>query len=194
MRHLVYSAPDPLAKDVKGVSVAALVKDAGALCPDGSSDPASMATMVALRSPAKRTRALAAECAELDTMISSLVTSAAPGLLGRFGVGPLTAATLLVAAGDNSERFKSEAAWAHFCGIAPLEASSGRVVRHRLDRGGNRQANSATWRIVMVRLAWDPATRASMERRTMEGRSRQEVIRMLKRSVAREVHRYLPRG
>ena len=109
------------------------------------------------------------------------------------GVGVDTAAALLVAAGDNPERLRSEAAWAHLCGVAPLQASSGKVTRHRLDRGGDRQANQALWRIVMVRMSTDDRTRAYVERRTKEGRSKREIIRILKRYVAREVYRLLSR-
>ncbi len=105
------------------------------------------------------------------------------------GVGTVVAATLLVVAGDNPERLTSEAAWAQLCGVAPLEASSGKVTRHRLNAGGDRQANSALWRIVIVRITCDPDTRAYVERRTKEGRSKREVIRILKRYVAREVYR-----
>jgi transposase len=104
-----------------------------------------------------------------------------------------TAAALLVAAGDNPDRLHSEAAWAHLCGVSPLEASSGKVTRHRLNRGGDRQANRALWHIVITRLASDPRTQAYMERRVKDGRSKSEAIRMLKRYVAREVYRYLPR-
>ena len=98
---------------------------------------------------------------------------------------------MLVAAGDNPERLHSEAAWAHLCGVSPLEASSGKVTRHRLNRGGDRQANRALWHIVITRLASDPRTQAYMERRVKDGRSKSEAIRMLKRYVAREVYRYL---
>jgi transposase len=115
-------------------------------------------------------------------------------MLEIFGVGIDTAAALLVAAGDNPERLRSEAAWAHLCGVAPIQASSGKVIRHRLDRGGDRHANNALWRIVMVRLRSDPRSRAYMERRTKEGRSKREVIRILKRYVAREVFKQLPRA
>ena len=97
-------------------------------------------------------------------------------------------------AGDNPERLRSEAAWAHLCGVAPLEASSGKVVRRRLNRGGDRQANAALWRIALVRMRSDPRTRAYVERRVEEGRSKPEIIRMLKRYIAREVYRHLPRG
>ncbi len=101
----------------------------------------------------------------------------------------------LIAAGDNPERLHSEAAWAHLCGVAPIPAGSGKTngrVRHH--QGGDRQANSALWRIVMVRIAHDPDTRLYFERRVKEGRTKHEVIRILKRYVAREVYRYLPRG
>ena len=110
------------------------------------------------------------------------------------GVGVDTAAILVVAAGDNPERIRSEAAWAHLCGVAPLPASSGKLTRHRLNRGGNRQANHARWRIVFTRLASDPRTHAHVERRLNQGRSKPEITRVLKRYVAREVYRHLPRA
>jgi len=99
----------------------------------------------------------------------------------------------LVAAGDNAERIRSEAAFAHLCGVAPIQASSGKTTRHRLNRGGNRQANNALWRIVFTRMSSDPRTRAYVEQRTLEGRSKPEIMRVLKRYVAREVYRHLPR-
>jgi transposase len=136
---------------------------------------------------------LDAEKDELDDMLGRLVEKTAPELLGRLGVGVDTAATLLVTAGDNPGRTRSEAAWAHLCGVAPIQASSGKVTRVRLDRGGDRQANSALWVIVMARMSADKATRAYVERRVAEGRSKLEVVRVLKRYVARELYRYLPR-
>jgi transposase len=101
---------------------------------------------------------------------------------------------LVVAAGDNPRRLRCEAAWAHLCGVAPIEASSGKVTRYRLNRGGDRQANSALWGIVITRLRSDPRTQTYMQRRLAEGRSKPEIIRVLKRYVAREVYRHLPRG
>ena len=127
----------------------------------------------------------------LDELIVPLVTTHAPGLLTVYGVGPRTAALLLVAAGDHPGRLHSEAAWAHLCGVAPIPASSGKVTRHRLDPGGDRQANHALWRIVFTRLSSHPATRAYVTRRTAEGLSTAEIIRCLKRYVAREVYRHL---
>jgi transposase len=148
-----------------------------------------------LCSLARRIQGLEDEIAELDQRIEKLLARAAPDLLSRFGVGPDTAAALLVSAGDNPERLHSEAAWAHLCGAAPIPASSGKSTgRYRLDRGGDRQANSALWRIVMVRIAHDPETTAYFERKVKEGRSKRDVVRLLKRYVARELYRYLPRG
>ena len=116
-----------------------------------------------------------------------------PGLLELHGVGVDTAAALLVTAGDNPDRLRCEAAWAHLCGVSPIEASSGKVTRLRLNRGGDRQANSALWGVVITRLRSDPRTQAYMARRLQEGRSKPEIIRVLKRYVAREVYKHLPR-
>ena len=114
-----------------------------------------------------------------------------PGLLALHGVGPHTAALLLIAAGDHPERLRSEAAWAHLCAAAPIPASSGKTVRHRLNPGGDRQANHALWRIVITRMSSHPPTRIYVERRSKEGRSKMEIIRCLKRYVAREVYPHL---
>ena len=109
------------------------------------------------------------------------------------GVGPDTAAMLLVTAGDNPTRLTTEATWAKLCGVAPLQASSGKVTRHRLNRGGARQANHALWRIVITRMSCHEQTKLYMARRTAEGKSKRETMRILKRYVAREIYHYLPR-
>ena len=195
MRHLGYTAPDQLRCRLKGLSVPALVMEGTRLRPTRSPDPVTAATKAALSSLAHRIEALDHELAELDERIEALLVATVPELLDRFGVGPDTAAALVIAAGDNPERLRSEAAWAHLCGVAPIPAGSGKTngrVRHH--QGGDRQANSALWRIVMVRIAHDPDTRLYFERRVKEGRTKHEVIRILKRYVAREVYRYLPRG
>jgi transposase len=101
------------------------------------------------------------------------------------------AAILLVAAGDNPDRLRGEAAFAAMCGVNPVEASSGKIVRHRLNRSGNRQANHALWRIAFVRLSSDPTTKAYAARRTAEGKSQREIIRCLKRYIAREIYRLI---
>ena len=194
MRQLTYSAPDQLRSRLKGLPVAEFVAVAQGLRPTRSADPVTAATKASLSSLARRVADLEEEINELDARITPLLKATAPELLAVYGVGIDTAAALLVAAGDNPERLRSEAAWAHLCGVSPLEASSGKVTRHRLNRGGDRQANSALWTIVMSRLASDPKTQAYMERRVKDGRSKREVIRILKRYVAREVYRYLPRA
>ena len=153
----------------------------------------SFATRTALSVLGRRVLALDAEKEHLDGLIAGLVRQTAPELLSVFGVGTDTAATLLVTAGDNAERIRSGAAWAHLCGVAPIPASSGKVTRLRLNRGGDRQANYALWVIVIARMSSDKATRAYVERRLAEGRTKPDIIRILKRYVAREVYRYLPR-
>jgi transposase len=195
MRHLGFGAPDQLHCRLKGLSVPKLIAEGKRLRPTRSLDPVTTATQASLSSLAHRIQALDDEMSELDEKIESLVVAAAPDLLALFGVGPDTAAALLVAAGDNPERLHSEAAWAHLCGVSPIPADSGKSSGHlRLHRGGDRQANSALWRIVMARIANDPETQAYFERRVKEGLTKRDVIRILKRYVAREVYRHLPRG
>jgi transposase len=171
-----------------------LPREAAALRPRAGGDPVLYATKVSIQILARRVLALEEEIERLDELLAELVGQTAPSLLALHGVGVDGAATLLVAAGDNPERLRSEATWAHLCGVSPIEASSGKVTRHRLNRGGDRQANSALWRIVMVRMVSHLPTRAYVERRTKEGRSKREIMRVLKRYVAREVYRHLPRA
>ena len=148
-------------------------------------DPTA-ATKRALASIAGRARHLDIEIAGLDDDLHALLTPLAPTLLALMGVGLDVAGQLLATVGDNPERLRSEAAFAHLCGAAPIPASSGKTTRHRLNRGGDRAANAALYRIVVCRLRWDPATRAYVERRTKEGRTKAEIIRCLKRYIARE--------
>jgi transposase len=194
MRHIVYTAPDQLRSTLKGLGVTRLVLVASGLRSASSSDPVTAATKASLSSLARRVRAIDAEIARLDAMLRPLVAATAPELLELVGVGLDSAATLLVTAGDNPRRLVSEAGWAHLCGVSPIQASSGKVTRHRLDRGGDRNANAALWRVVMVRLTCDADTKAYVERRSKEGLSKREIIRILKRYVAREVYRHLPRA
>ena len=193
MRQLTYSAPDQLQARLKGLAISEFVSVAQGLRPTRSPDMVSAATKASLGALAHRVADLEAEIAELDARIMPILEAKAAELLGVYGIGIDAASSLLVAAGDNPERLHCEAAWAHLCGVSPLEASSGKVTRHRLNRGGDRQANRALWHIVITRLASDPDTQAYMERRLKEGRSKREVIRILKRYVAREVYRHLPR-
>jgi transposase len=193
MRHLVLTGPDELRVRFKHLSQAKLVDEAKGLRPLRSPDQVTAATKVALRTLAQRIGALDEERGDIDQLLTPLVAATAPELVALRGVGTIVAATLLVAAGDNPERLHSEAAWAKLCGVAPLEASSGKMTRHRLNTGGDRQANSALWRIVIVRMTCDPDTQAYFERRTKEGRSKREIVRILKRYIAREVYGTLPR-
>jgi transposase len=149
------------------------------------------ATKVAIRTLGRRVLDLEADAHHLDQLIDELVRRTAPGLLDVHGVGTHTAAILLVAAGDNPHRLNNEAAFAHLCGVAPLPASSGKIVRHRLNPGGNRQANHALWRIVFTRMSSDERTRKYVARRTSEGLTTREVMRVLKPYVAREIYPHL---
>jgi len=144
-----------------------------------------------LRLLAKRWLMLAAEVKVLDAALEKLTSQFAPHLREQFGVGPQTAATLIAVAGDNPERLRSEAALAALCGVNPLPASSGKTTRHRLNRGGDRQANNALWTIAMVRMRGEPRTRAYVDRRTTEGMSSKEIHRCLKRYLVRELYPFI---
>ena len=141
-----------------------------------------------LRLLAKRWMHLTAELRELDATLERLTNHAAKRLRAQFGVGPQSAATLLAVAGDNPERLRNEAALAALCGASPLQASSGKTVRHRLNRGGDRAANNALWTIAMVRMRSEPRTQAYVARRTAEGMSNKEIHRCLKRYIVRELY------
>ena len=154
----------------------------------GPIDSTTAAAKTTLRSLARRCRDLATELAELDQAIKTLIEQAAPSLLELNGVGTNCAAALLVAAGDNPERLSNERSYAALCGSSPIDASSGLQRRHRLNRGGNRQANAALYIIVISRLRWDKRTQTYMTRRLAQGRTRKEIIRCLKRYVAREIY------
>lgn len=186
LKCLVVTAPVCLHDQLAGLGSKALVDTAARLRP-GDEASTSAANKTALRALAARYQVLSTEIAALDTQLGELSAKASPRLVDTFGVGPDVAGALLVAAGDNPERLRSEAAFAMLCGAAPVEASSGKTIRHRLNRGGDRQANAALYRIVLVRMRYDAPTRAYVERRTAQGLSKAEIIRCLKRYGAREV-------
>ena len=171
--------------------LAELVAAAARLRPDQVPATPTDAAKFALRSVAGRWLRLTEEVTELDAQLERLVATAAPALVAVKGVGTQTAAALLVAAGDNPERLRSEGAFAHLCGVAPIPASSGKTIRHRLSRGGNRQANSALYLIAVGRMAWHAPTRAYVKRRTTQGKTKAEIIRCLKRYIARELYAVL---
>lgn len=188
---LALTAPEPLNDRLKGLSTTDLVNACARLRPGAHPEPVTSAAMLALRTLARRHRSLAAETADLDNELRRLCERANPALLGACGVGADVASSLLIAAGDNPERMRSEASFAALCGTSPIEASSGKTKRHRLNRGGNRQANNALWRIAMIRLRVDPRTIDYAARRTAEGKTRREILRCLKRHIAREVYKLL---
>jgi transposase len=191
IRGLLVSAPATLREQVAGMDRTVLIRTLTRLRPDADlSDPLT-ATRSVLRRLARRYQSLDDEIAELDAQIAPLVERAAPALVTLFGVGTETAGQLLVSAGDNPERMRSEGAFAHLAGVAPIPASSGRTHRHRLNRGGDRAANNALHTIVLTRMRFDERTRAYVQRRTTEGLSKKDIMRCLKRFVAREVYRAL---
>ena len=187
-RALILTGPDELRTRFTTHTPADLIAELASLRPRKGSDLGGYATQMAVRELARRAQFLDSQLERLDALIVPLVTAHAPALLAVYGIGPDTAAMLLVTAGDQPARLRSEAAWAHLCGVAPIPASSGKVTRRRLNPGGDRQANHALWRIVITRMSSHPATRAYVERRTKEGLSKKEIIRCLKRYVARQVY------
>lgn len=192
IKALIITAPEPLRDQLRGLSVRQLIATCVSLSYDRlhTGDPATAAT-IALQTLARRHQRLTAEISELDELIAPLIEQINPALLQLTGVGHDVAGQLLVTAGENVERLNSEAAFAMLCGVAPLPASSGRTNRHRLNRGGDRQANCALHRIVLCRMRWDTRTRDYVARRTEDGLSKRDIIRCLKRYIAREVYRVL---
>jgi len=191
LKATLVTAPEELRRRLRGLPTKELVAVAARFRPGGEPQDVEAATRFALRSVARRHQALSEEIDELDARLERLVGKAAPELIRLPGVGTNHAATLLVLAGDNPERLKSEASFASLCGVSPVEASSGKVVRHRLNRGGNRDANRALHMICVVRMDSDKRTREYVARRTAEGKSKWEIMRCLKRYIAREVYRTL---
>lgn len=185
---LVSTAPDELRSQLRSLPGRQLAATCAAFRPG---DPAEtvQATKAALRSIARRYQHLSQEIADLDTQLEPLVRQAAPpSLLARPGVGTDVAGQLLVTAGDNPDRLHSPAAFAHLCGVAPIPIASGRSSAYRLNRGGDRAANSALYRIVLCRLRWDPDTRAYLDRKIKEGKTKKAAIRCLKHYIAREIY------
>ena len=187
----VLVAADPqLREALSGLSNPLLIRRCTQLDIDTPCDTTSAAAYT-LRLLAQRILALTSEIRDLEHQITAAVTSHTPTLLTRPGIGPDNAAALLIAAGDNPDRLRSEASFAALCGVSPLEASSGKTSRRRLNRGGDRQANSALYRITLSRLRWDTRTRNYLARRLTEGKTRREAIRCLKRYLAREIYQII---
>ena len=191
MRDLLVTAPEGMRARLRGLRAHRLAKTAARFRPGPRPADPEAALKFAMRSIARRHLALSQEIASLESELGRIVAGVAPGLVAAKGIGTETAAVLLMAAGDNPERLRSEAAFAHLCGVAPIPASSGNTVRHRLNRRGNREANWALYMIVVGRLRTDERTRRYAAKRTAEGKTKAEIIRCLKRYVAREVYRAL---
>jgi len=191
LRDLIVTAPEHIRRQVTGLPRQRQVEAAARFRPGNLADPCEGAK-AALASVARRHQALTAEIARLDAAMDELTRQAAPPrLLAANGVATQVASTLVVTVGDNPCRVRSEASFAALCGVSPVDASSGKQIRHRLNRGGDRQANAALWRIVITRMAHDRRTQAYVARRTAEGKTTKEIIRCLKRYVAREVYKTL---
>ena len=187
LKALLVTAPAELREQLRTLSNTKLIAACARLRPGADIADPEQATKTALRRLARRHQYLSEEITGADTELRTLVTAAAPRLIALRGVGTEVAGQILITAGDNPERLRSEAAFAHLCGVAPIPASSGRTHRHRLNRGGDRRANNALYIVVLGRLRYDSRTRAYAKRRTTEGLSKPEIIRCLKRYVAREI-------
>jgi transposase len=187
---VVSTAPEALRAKLRDLPLASLISRASKLRGLVPTDPVS-ATKRVLRGLAERWEHLDREIAYLDVQLGAIVKKTAPDLVALHGVGVDVAGALLVAAGDNPERLSNEGSFASLCGTSPVDASSGRQHRHRLNRGGNRDANRALWVVALVRLRCDPRTRKYAERRTAQGLSKREILRCIKRYIAREVFKIL---
>lgn len=188
LHSLISTAPDDLRAGLNALPATRLIAACAALRPTSDLADPTQAAKFSLRSIARRYKHLTAEINELDTQLETLITQTAPALLQHQGVGIDVAGQLLVTAGDNPDRVHSPAAFAHLCGAAPIPIATGKSDNHRLNRGGDRAANAALYRIVLCRLRWDPRTRDYVERRTKEGKSKKAIIRCLKNYVAREIY------
>lgn len=195
IKAMLVSAPDAEREKYRGLTVLKLV-DALARCrPDALTDPWAQSILTAAKMLAQRVQFLESQAEDLETQIDTVVTAANPGLRAAYGVGADTAAQLLITAGANPHRLHNEAAFAALCGVAPVPASSGKTTRHRLSRGGDRAANNALHRIALVRLSHHQPTKdyAQRQLRNGESKSKMEVLRKLKRAIAREVFKLLTR-
>jgi transposase len=188
---LIITAPQALRDQLRGLSTRRRVAVAAKFRTGEQPADVDAATRYALRELARRYQHLTEQIDRVDGQLDRLVADTAPDLIARVGIGTHTAAALLVTAGDNPERLAHEGSFAHLTGSAPLDASSGKQQRHRLNRGGDRDANSALYMIALTRLATDEDTKLYMKRRLAEGKTKKEVFRCLKRYIAREVHQCL---
>lgn len=187
LHSLLVTADDALRAKLRDASRAEMLAACAAFRVRGDDDSVSAMTRLALRELARRVHYLDEQIDQCVQRISRITAARAPRLLELKGVGPDVASTLLITVGDNPDRMHHEKSFASLCGTSPLEASSGKTTRHRLNRGGDRQANAALWRVAIVRMGTDQRTRDYVARRIAEGKNKTEIIRCLKRYIAREV-------
>ncbi|MET8507083.1 IS110 family transposase [Streptomyces sp. NPDC004787] len=187
--HILFTAPESIRAKYRRLKGTDRIDALARLRPAGNA--VHVAVLAALKSLARRVKELTAEHTALTKALDSEATVQNPGLRAAHGVGPDTAAQLLITAGGNPERMRTEASFAALCGAAPVPASSGRTNRHRLSRGGDRAANAALYRIALVRMSSHARTREYVARQTAAGRTKKEIIRLLKRAIAREMFRCL---
>ena len=195
LRQIVITGPDEVRARFKDRYKTGLVTEAARMRPRKGSDPIVFTTYAVIRGLARRIKDLNDEMRTIDDALRGLIGQTAPSLLECYGVGAVTAATLLVTAGDNPDRLHTERSWAHLCGVSPVPAGSGKTSgRVRLNHGGDRQANAALYQIVLTRMSSDDETRNYVKRRRAEGLSTREIMRCLKRYVARQTFKHLPRA
>ncbi len=187
LKCVIVNAPAELREQISSLSDKALIDRCAGFRP-GTIDSTAASAKHVLRALGRRWLNLATEIASHDRVLEQLTRSTAPSLCDGFGIGADTAAEMLIVFGDNPDRIRSEAAFAKLCGVAPIPASSGKTNRHRLSRGGHRQANSALYRVVIVRMRFHQPTIDYVARRSSEGRTKREIIRCLKRFLAREIY------
>jgi len=191
LKALIVNAPGELREALEPLTDRKLIDRCARLLPGGTIADTTASTKHALRALATRWLALSTEIEAHDGVLDTVTRGAAPTLREAFGIGPDSAAEMMIVLGDNPTRIRSEAAFAKLCGACPIPASSGLTNRHRLFRGGHRQANAALYRIVTVRMRWHQPTMDYVARRTVEGLSKKDIIRCLKRFVAREIYHAL---
>ncbi|NMR31850.1 IS110 family transposase [Crystallibacter degradans] len=188
---MLITAPETVRAKYRGLATPALIKRLTASRPGEQCDSPHTAALHAMRQLARAREDASSKAEHLEQQMRQLLATHYPQVLAIYGAGTIVAAQLVVTAGGNPQRIRNEAAFASLCGVAPIPASSGRTNRHRLNRGGDRRGNSALHRITLIRMQRDKRTQDYVARRTREGKSTKEIMRCLKRAIAREVYRAL---
>jgi transposase len=193
IKAMVVSAPDAVREKYRGLTTLRMIEAIARCRPDAQADPWAQSVLTAAKMLAQRVQFLETQAEALEAQIDAFVAEANPGLRAAYGVGSDTAAQLMITAGANPHRLHSEAAFAALCGVAPVPASSGKTNRHRLCRGGDRAANNALFRIALVRMSHHQPTKSYVQRQLALGHTRMEILRKLKRAIAREIFKLLTR-